>query len=167
MPSCGCADRLANPVLLGRLNISQGNLTFFGNTYTINQRSVSTSTSQARPHPERRPSDGRRGVEITLTVSGPVTKLNVSYRSDPPLQFSDIVALLATGRTPNDATIAARQPTRRSRLAADEPSALVGQAIANPSRGAATLLRSQQAEDDPTISGETGNPQAKITLSNR
>ncbi len=158
---------LANPVLLGRLNISQGNLTFFGNTYTINQGSVSFfNPVKLDPILNVDLETVARGVDVTLTVSGPVTKLNVSYRSDPPLQFSDIVALLATGRTPNDATIAARQPTAPQQSWQQMgASALVGQAIANPVAGRLQrFFGVSKLKIDPTISGATGNPQAKITL---
>jgi hypothetical protein len=52
-----------------------------------------------------------RGIQVTLNVSGPLSKLNLTPRSDPPLQFSEIVALLATGRTP---TTKPRFPTART-----------------------------------------------------
>jgi translocation and assembly module TamB len=158
---------LSSPALLGRVNITQGELTFFGNNYTINQGSISFfNPVKVEPVLNIDLETVARGVDVTLTVSGPITKLNVSYRSDPPLQFSDIVALLATGRTPDDATIAARQPTAPSQSWQQMgASALVGQAIANPA--AARLQRFfgvSRLKIDPTISGATGNPQAKVTL---
>lgn len=156
-----------NPVLLGRLNITQGELLFFGNTYTINQGSISFfNPVKLEPILNIDLETVARGVDVTLTVSGPITKLNVSYRSDPPLQFSDIVALLATGRTPNDATIAARQPTAPQQTWQQMgASALVGQAIANPVAGRLQrFFGVSKLKIDPTISGVTGGPQAKVTL---
>ncbi len=158
---------IANPVLLGRINITQGDLTFFGNKYTINQGSVSFfNPVKLEPILNIDLETVARGVDVTLTVSGPINKLNVSYRSDPPLQFSDIVALLATGRTPNDATIAARQPTAPQQSWQQMgASALVGQAIANPVAGRLQrFFGVSRIKIDPTISGVTGNPQAKVTL---
>jgi len=38
-----------------------------------------------------------RGVDVILNISGPIDKLNLTPRSDPPMPLSDIVALLATG----------------------------------------------------------------------
>jgi translocation and assembly module TamB len=101
-----------------------------------------------------------------VTFSGPITKLNVSYRSDPPLAFSDLVALLATGRSPNDATIAARQPTAPAQSWQQMgASALVGQAISNPVAGRLQrFFGVSSLKIDPTISGVTNNPQAKVTL---
>ncbi len=158
---------LANPVLLGRINISQGDLTFFGNKYTINQGSVSFfNPIKLEPILNIDLETVARGVDVSITVSGPITKLNVSYRSDPPLQFSDIVGLLATGRSPNDATIAARQPTTSQQSWQQMgASALVGQAIANPVAGRLQrFFGVSQLKIDPSISGVTGNPQAKVTL---
>jgi translocation and assembly module TamB len=68
-----------------------------------------------------------RGIDITISVSGPISKLNVNYRSDPPLQFSDIVALLATGRAPStDPAVQARQTGAAQSRQQAGASALVG-----------------------------------------
>ena len=50
---------------------------------------------------ESLPGYGPRMPVFGLNVSGPLTKLNLTPRSDPPLQFSEIIALLATGRAPD------------------------------------------------------------------
>ena len=38
-----------------------------------------------------------RGITVSMNFSGPVSKLNASYRSDPPLQSTEIIALLTVG----------------------------------------------------------------------
>jgi translocation and assembly module TamB len=157
----------ANPVLLGRINITQGELTFFGNKYTINQGSVSFfNPVKLEPILNIDLETVARGVDVTITVSGPISKLNVSYRSDPPLQFADIVGLLATGRTPNDATIAARQPNAPQQSWQQMgASALVGQTISNPVAGRLQrFFGVSNLKIDPTISGLTNGPEAKVTL---
>ncbi len=126
----------ANPALLGRVLITQGNLTFFNNKYVINQGTINFyNPVKIEPVLNIDLETKARGVAVTLTVSGPITKLNVSYRSDPPLQFADIVGLLATGKTPNDPTIAARQSDTQQSWQQLGATALVGQAIANPVAG--------------------------------
>ena len=70
-----------------------------------------------------------RGVDVTLTVSGPLNKLNLSYRSDPPLQWSDIVALLATGRAPTDPSLAIRDTGQSQNLQQLGASALIGPSV--------------------------------------
>lgn len=41
-----------------------------------------------------------RGITVFLNVSGPLSRLSITYRSEPPLQSSEILALLTVGRTP-------------------------------------------------------------------
>jgi len=156
-----------NPALLGRVNITQGQLTFFGNKYTIGHGTISFFNSvKIEPTVNVDLQTRARGVDVTITLSGPMNKLNVTYRSDPPLQFADIVALLATGRAPtSDPTLAASQSGNAAQswqqLGA---SALVGQALANP--GSDRLQRFfgvSKIKIDPTLTGIT-NPQARLSI---
>src|SRR6266852_9183911 len=100
-----------NPVLLGRLNITQGEVNFFGTQYTINQGSI-TFANPVKLDPVLNVDLETRvqGIDVTLTISGPINKLNITPRSDPPMSYSDVLALLATGSAPaSDPTLAARQ----------------------------------------------------------
>lgn len=156
----------SNPVLLGRINITQGDLTFFGNKYTINQGSISFyNPVKLEPILNIDLETKARGVDVTLTLSGPINKLNVSYRSDPPLQFSDIVALLATGRTPtSDPSLVANQSGAAQSWQQMGASALVGQAIANPVAGRLQrLFGVSKIKIDPLLTG-VDNPQARLTI---
>ncbi len=160
---------VTNPILLGRINITQGDLTFFGNKYVINQGTIAFyNPVKLEPILNIDLETRARGVDVTLTVSGPITKLNVSYRSDPPLQFSDIVALLATGRAPSDPSLAAREnatPQSWQQLGA---SALVSQAIANPVAGRLQrFFGVSKLKIDPLLSGvagTAGNLGARLTI---
>ncbi|HKW98316.1 MAG TPA: translocation/assembly module TamB domain-containing protein [Bryobacteraceae bacterium] len=157
----------SNPVLLGRINITKGELTFFGTKYTISQGSISFyNPVKLEPIVNVDLQTRSRGVDVTLTVSGPMNKLNVSYRSDPPMQFSDIVALLATGRSPsNDPTMAARVSGAAQSWQQMGPSALVGQALANPVAGRLQrFFGVSQIKIDPLMAGINSNPQARLTL---
>jgi translocation and assembly module TamB len=155
-----------NPALLGRINITQGQLTFFGNKYTINQGSISFfNPVKIEPIVNIDLQTRARGIDITLTIAGPMNKLNVTYRSDPPLQFSDIVALLATGRAPlSDPSLAARETGAAQSWQQMGASALVGQAIANPLSGRLErFFGISKIKIDPTLTGLT-NPQARLTI---
>lgn len=157
-----------NPALLGRINITQGQLSVFGNKYTINQGSVSfLNPVKIEPIMNIDLQTRARGVEVTLNISGPMSKLNVTYRSDPPLQFSDIVALLATGRAPNsDPSLAARESEAALSWQQMGASALVGQAIASPNAG--RLQRffgvSNIKIDPTTVTGSYSSPQARLSI---
>jgi len=101
---------------------------------------------------------------VILTVAGPMTKLNVSYRSDPPLQFGDIVALLATGRAPGDPTLSG-QNTGGQGFQSLGASALLGQAIANPVNGRLErFFGVSRLKIDPQLTGVTGSPEARLTI---
>ena len=108
-----------------------------------------------------------RGIDVTLTVSGPLNKLNLTPRSDPPLQFNEIVALLATGRTPDLGPVAAgaAEPPRRNRGSRWAPRRCSGQAIANPVAGRLQrFFGVSKLRIDPTLPGVENNPQARLTL---
>ena len=158
---------VSNPVLLGRVNVNQGDLTFFGNKYTINDGTISFfNPVKLEPVLDVSLETRARGVDVTINVTGPLTKLNVSYRSDPPLQFSDLVALLATGRTPENPTIAAQQDPGTSQTWQEMgASALLGQAIANPLAGRLQrFFGVSKIKIDPLLTGVAGNAQARLTI---
>jgi len=156
----------ANPALLGRINITQGDIVFFGNKYSINQGTVSFfNPARIDPIINIDLETKARGVEVVITVAGPMNQLNVSYRSDPPLQFSDIVALLATGRTPTDPTLAVRDTGQTQSFQQLGASALLGQAIANPVAGRLErFFGVSRIKIDPQLTGITGSPEARLTV---
>ncbi len=157
----------ANPAMLGRVTISQGRLVFFGTRFNINQGSVSFfNPSRIEPILNVDLETRARGVDVTLTISGPITKLNLTPRSDPPLQFNEIVALLATGRAPtSDPALLARQSTSPQSWQQMGASALLGQAIASPVAGRLQrFFGVTRLKIDPSLTGVDNNPQARLTL---
>lgn len=157
---------VTNPAVLGRINITQGELVFFGNKYSINQGSVSFfNPARIDPVLNVDLQTKARGVTVTLTLSGPINKLNLSFRSDPPLQWADVVALLATGRTPTDPTLAIRDTGQSQNLQQLGASALIGQAIANPVSGnLQRFFGVSRIKIDPQLIGITGSPEARLTI---
>lgn len=155
-----------NPAVLGRINITQGEMVFFGNKYTINQGSVSFfNPAKIDPILNIDLQTRARGVDVTLTITGPINKLNVSYRSDPPLQWADIIALLATGRSPTDPTLAVQNTGQSQNLQQLGASALVGQAISNPVAGnLQRFFGVSRIKVDPQLIGITGSPEARLTI---
>jgi translocation and assembly module TamB len=157
---------VANPALLGRVNVTEGQLILFGNKYTIGQGSISFfNPVKIEPIVNLDLQTKARGVDVTITISGPMNKLNVTYRSDPPLQFADIVALLATGRAPTtDPTLAARETGAAQSWQQMGASAIVSQAVANPVSGRLQrFFGVSKIKIDPTLTG-ISNPQARLTI---
>jgi translocation and assembly module TamB len=140
---------------------------FYGTKYTINQGSISFyNPAKIDPVLDLDLETRARGIDITLTISGPLNKATLTPRSDPPLQFSEIVALLATGRTPtSDPTLLAQQNTAPQSWQQMGATALLGQAIANPVAGRLQrFFGVSKLRIDPTLPGVENNPQARLTL---
>lgn len=156
----------ANPAVLGRINITQGELTFFGNKYIINQGSVSFfNPAKIDPVLNIDLETKARGVEVVITVTGPINALRASYRSDPPLQFSDIVALLATGRSPTDPTTGSTNTGESQNLQQLGATGLIGQALASPGGGPLQrFFGVSKVKIDPQATGITGSPQPRLTI---
>ncbi len=166
---------ISNPALIGRIIIDQGNMTFLGNKYIIDQGTISFyNPVKIDPILNIDLETKARGVDVTLTISGPLTKLNVIPSSDPPLQFSDIVSLLVAGKTPSDPNIAARQvDTTQQTWQQMGANALVGQAIANPVSGRLQrFFGVSKLKIDPLLPGlggggssaSSGSPGARVSL---
>jgi translocation and assembly module TamB len=106
-----------------------------------------------------------RGITVTINFSGPIDKLNMNYRSDPPLQSTEIIALLTVGRAPTTTpTATAATNTNQGFLAAGSNS-LLGQAVAAPLSGRLQrLLGVSRLKIDPELTGVTNTPQARVTF---
>jgi len=89
---------VGNPVLLGRIGIQQGELYFAGKRYNVSRGEVSF-VNPVRIEPILSLSVEARvqQYDISLDFAGPPDRLSVTYRSDPPLPTSDILALLVAG----------------------------------------------------------------------
>lgn len=98
---------LADPILLGHISGTEGSLRFAGNRFSVDRANIEFADPFAiNPLLNIVLSTTVQYYNITLSISGPMDKLNVSYRSDPPLSNSDIIALLATGQTAEQSTYA-------------------------------------------------------------
>lgn len=156
-----------SPGMLGHVTVTDGQLVFFGNTYTVNTGTIDFYNPNAiKPVLNISLETIAQNVDVTLGVSGPIDNLHLSYSSDPPLTFQQIVELLATNTTPNDPTIASQQPAEpQQSFTQMGESALVGQAVANPL--ASRLQRVfgiSQFKIDPSFQGSGGQPDARVTL---
>lgn len=157
----------ANPGMLGRVSVTDGELVFFGNKYTVNTGTVNFyDPNSIEPVLNVSLNTIAQNVDVTLGVSGPIHNLQLHYTSDPPLTFQQIVQLLATNTTPNDPTIAAQQPTppQQSFTQMGE-SAILGQAVANPlANRVQRVFGLSQFKIDPNFAGSGGQPGARVTL---
>ena len=158
----------ASPGVVGRIAVTDGTLVFFGNEYTVNQGTITFyDASRIQPILNLDLETTAQGVDVTIGLQGPIDNLKLTYRSDPPLRFEEIVELLATNKTPQtDPTIAARQPIpEQQSFSQMGESAVVGQAVAAPlASRVQRVFGVSQFKIDPTFQGNSGIPQARVTL---
>ncbi len=94
----------ARPALLGRAGILEGEIYFNGAKYRLERGDVIfVNPASIQPVVDLQASTQVRDYDITLDVTGQPDKLNITYRSEPPLPPADIVALLALGHTQEEA----------------------------------------------------------------
>ena len=159
---------LANPGMLGRISIASGELVFFGTKYTLDSGSISFfNPTKIDPILDLNMATSARGVQVTLNVTGPVQNMNLAYQSDPPLPFSDIVGLLAAGRTPtSDPVLLANQPAVPAQSFQQMgESAILNKVVTNPVSGQLKrVFGVTELKIDPTFTSGSELPQARLTL---
>lgn len=158
----------SNPGVLGRITVNEGKLVFFGSTYTVNSGTIGFyNPVRVEPILDLSLETTAKGVDVSLQVTGPVDNMKLSYTSDPPLQFQEIISLLATGSTPtSDPTLLANQPSQPPQTFQQMgESALVGRALADPvSSQLQRVFGVSQLKIDPSFTSGSSLPTTQLTL---
>jgi translocation and assembly module TamB len=158
----------AHPGMLGRVNISEGQLVFFGSTYTVNSGTIGFyDPLRIAPVLNVSLQTQAKGVDVSLNVTGPVDNMKLSYTSDPPLQFQEIVSLLASGKTPtSDPTLLANQPSQPSQSFEQMgESAIISKALADPlANRLQRVFGVTQLKIDPAFTSGSQIPTARLTF---
>ena len=157
----------AKPALLGRMVVNQGDVQFFGTKYTINRGEIGFyNPAKIEPVLDMDLETRVRGVLVTINFTGPLSKLNVSYRSDPPLQSTEIIALLAVGRAPGtNSQLASGQTVASQGFMATGTNTLLGQAVTTPITGRLQrFFGVSKLKIDPQLTGINAVPQARVTI---
>jgi translocation and assembly module TamB len=158
----------SQPGITGRIAISEGKLVFLNSTYSVNNGTISFyNPIRIDPILDLSLATQAQGAEITLRVTGPIDNMKLSYTSNPPLQFEEIVGLLAAGQTPtSDPNLLANQPTQPPQSFQEMgESAVVGQALADPiANRMQRVFGLTQFKIDPTFANGQDLPQAQLSL---
>jgi translocation and assembly module TamB len=160
----GTPDR---PVIVGSIAVNEGQIDFFGNRYSINRGEVNFyNTAKIDPIIDMDLETTVRGITVDISFTGPLNKLNFSYRSDPPLQANDIIALLAVGRTPLAANpVASTQTNTNANYLSMGSNNLLEQALTAPASGRLQrFFGVSHLRLDPQLSDITSVPQARLSL---
>ncbi len=153
------------PAVLGRVNVSEGDIFFNGTKYRLERGDV-TFTNPVRIEPvlNMEASARVREYDITIGFHGSVDKLSTTYRSEPPLPSADIIALLALGRTREDAVLnQSQQPS--SSFVDTASNAVLGEALnAAISSRVQKIFGVSRIKIDPQVGGPENNPNARVTV---
>lgn len=90
----------AEPVILGRVNLNDGDVIFNGNRFVLNGGTVAfVNPTETQPVVNLTLNTTIQQYNIHLRFNGPVDQLRTNYASDPSLPSADIINLLAFGQT--------------------------------------------------------------------
>lgn len=156
---------LARPSLMGNVSFNEGEIQLFGNRYTLNRGDIRFfNPARIEPTFDLEAETRARGITVNVSFSGTPRKINAAYRSDPPLQPSEIIALLAIGRDPNvGAGLATSQSNTQSTL--QGVGSLVGEAVAQSLNGRLQkFFGVTRIKIDPQLTGVENIPQARLSL---
>jgi len=94
------------PILLGHIHLLGGEMSFRGNTFTLTRGDINFANPfQLDPELNIEATSTISQYLVTINFSGRASKLSLSYRSDPPLPDTDIIALLALGSTGQESAL--------------------------------------------------------------
>jgi translocation and assembly module TamB len=160
----GTPDR---PIVLGNVSVSSGQIEFFGTKYSISRGDFNFyNPAKIEPNIDLALETRVRGIIVDITFTGPLNKLNFSYRSDPPLQTNEIISLLAVGRAPTEyGGVATSQSLTTPTGVSTGSNSLLSQAF-TPSSGnrLQRFFGVSHIKIDPLLNDITAVPQARLTL---
>lgn len=154
---------LASPVEVGTIHCRSGEASFRGNRYKLNRGEIRMSNPfNTQPQLDLEASTRVQRYDLTVDISGPLDRLKVAYRSDPPLPTEDILSLLALGFSQRQAemsTVAGRP------LPTVQAGALLSQALSSQMTGRVQrLFGVSRIKVDPNVGGVGSPSGARVTF---
>jgi translocation and assembly module TamB len=152
----------ANPVILGRIALTSGELFFQGKRFEIESGTIAfANPAKTEPVLNLFVKTVVEQYNITINFSGPLDHLKTNYTSDPSLSQLDIINLLAFGQT------AAEKASNASTPASLGAQSVLAQGVASQvAKGVQNLTGISQLTIDPTA-GNSQNPGAQVAIQQR
>jgi translocation and assembly module TamB len=151
------------PVLLGHVHLIGGQMPFRGNTYELTRGDINFANPfRLDPILNVEATSTISQYQVTIDFSGPASRLALNYRSDPPLPDSEIIGLLALGRTGQETG-----PVSQAASQNYGATALLSEAISTGLGGRIEhLFGISQFRVDPFVAGTAteSNAAARITI---
>jgi translocation and assembly module TamB len=153
----------AQPVILGRVNLTGGDLIFSGNRYLVQGGTIDfVNRSMTQPVVNMNITTTIQQYNIQMRFWGPADHLHTTYASDPALPPADIINLVARGKT-TEAQSA--NPTPPGMLGAQ--SLLASQVSNTVTSRISKVAGISQLSIDPVLGGNGQNPGARIAIQQR
>lgn len=155
----------AEPVLLGRVNLTGGDLLFNNERFVLQGGTIDFGNpSVTEPVLNVSVNTTVQQYNVAVRLEGPVDQMRTSYSSVPSLPPADIIHLIAFGST---SEAAAANPTPPGNLGAEQKiaSAVSGQVTSR----VAKIAGLSQLSVDPTLggTGSQSTPGATVTVQQR
>lgn len=120
----------AKPVLLGRIDIMEGQVAFNGTKYRLERGGITfTNPVTTTPVLDLQALTRLRDYDITVNLNGEFNKLNMSYHSEPPLPTADIIGLLSPVGAAQQQFGQVQEQTAPSPFAQQASSAVLAEAL--------------------------------------
>jgi translocation and assembly module TamB len=153
----------AEPVILGRVNINGGDLIFQGNRYILQGGTIDfVNPARTEPVVNVGVNTTIQQWNIQMRFWGPADHLHTNYSSDPALPPSDIINLIAFGKTTE---AQAANPTPPGNMGA--MSLLASQVSNQVTSRLEKVAGISQLSIDPVLGGNGQNPGARIAIQQR
>jgi len=155
---------VADPVILGRANLTGGDIILNGNRFVLTGGTVQfINPSQTQPVVNLTLNTTIQQYNISMRFNGPVAQLRTQYTSDPSLPSADIINLLAFGKT----TEASANSATPANQAAE--SLVASQVSSQVTSRVSKIAGISQLSINPVLAGSSnqGPPGANITIQQR
>jgi translocation and assembly module TamB len=154
----------AQPVILGRVNLNGGDLIYRGNRYVLQGGTIDfINPSQTQAVVNVSANTEVQQFNVQMHFWGPIDHLHTNYSSDPALPPSDIISLIAFGKTQEES---AANPNPPGNLAAEQ--AVASQVSSLVTSRVEKVAGLSQLSVDPLLGSNQGeSPGARITVQQR
>jgi len=152
-----------HPLFVGHIHLLGGEMTFRGNRYRLARGDINFQPF-GPPQIDVEAVTTIRQYEVTVNFTGRSDQLRLSYRSDPPLPSSDVIALLSVGRTGEESELRRATQEQAPELGAGR---LLGEALSSEVTGRiGRLFGISRFRVDPFLagSGSEQNATARVTI---
>ena len=154
----------AEPVILGRINLTGGDMIINGNRYLLSGGTIQfVNPTMTQPVVNLTVTTTIQQYDISLRFQGPVDQLRTQYTSDPALPQADIIHLLAFGQTTEASANTAATPA-----AQQAESVVANQVTSQVTSRISKVAGISQLSVNPVLANSGGqNAGANITIQQR